>query len=213
MSSSPPSEPIPIYKIRRYQPSDIQGVKDLFTNNIIEEWGSRYHDGKYIENAERYIESVVNDSDSDLNYMEASYFCKGGFFWVLTCCMKSGNINNENDDGGREEKDIIVGTCGLQRISNTEAELRRVCMANNHRSKGWGSKLVELAMERARSHEEMMGVQRVIVSTIEHSIDGINFYKTRHGFVDTIDENNGLPKMMKAHGTPISEVFMECKIR
>ena len=71
--------------------------------------------------------------------------------------------------------------------------------------------MVSLAMERARTHDEIMAVDKVIVSTIEHSIDGIDFYKTRHGFVDTIDDD-GSPKRSKAHGTPINEVFMECKI-
>lgn len=203
-SSSLPSNE-PVYNLRRYQPSqDDQGIKDLFTNNIIEEWGTRYHNGIYIENAKRYIDSVVNDSDSDMNNIEQTYFCRGGYFWVLTYCANC-------DDGNREE--IIVGTCGLQRISDTEAELRRVCMAQHHRSQGWGSKMVQLAMERVKTHEEMANVvQKVVVSTIEHSIDGIDFYKTKHGFVDTIDEKTGLPKKTKAHGTPINEVFMEYKI-
>ena len=53
---------------------------------------------------------------------------------------------------------------------------------------------------------------KVVVSTIEHSVDGIDFYKTKHGFVDTIDKETGQPKTVKAHGTPINEVFMESKI-
>ena len=118
MTSSLPSNNEPIYNLRRYQPSqDDQGIKDLFTNNLIEEWGTRYHDGIYIENAKRYVDSVVNDSDSDVNNIEQTYFCKGGFFWVLTYCA--------NGDGN-EKEEMIVGTCGLQRISDTEAELRRL---------------------------------------------------------------------------------------
>jgi len=190
----------PIYNLRRYQPSDKQGIKDLFTANIVEEWGVRYHDGKYIDNAQRYIDSVVNDEDSDMNNIEATYFVDGGYFYVLTCSY----------DG--EGECTIVGTCGLQRISDTEAELRRVCMSKDHRSKGWGSKMVKLLMDRVKTHEEMKSVNKVVVSTIEHSVDGIDFYKTKHGFVDTIDKETGRPKTVKAHGTPINEVFMECRI-
>ena len=193
----------PIYNLRRYQPFDKQGIKDLFIANIEEEWGTIYHDGKYIENARRYIDSVVNDEDSDLNNIETTYFVDGGYFYVLT-------YTHNSDDG--EDKCEVVGTCGLQRISNTEAELRRVCMAKDHRSKGWGSKIVKLLMDRVKTHEEMKSVNKVVVSTIEHSIDGIDFYKTKHGFVDTIDKETGRPKTVKAHGTPINEVFMECKI-
>jgi len=195
----------PIYNLRRYQPSDKQGIKDLFTANIEEEWGTRYHEGKYIDNARRYIDSVVNAEDSDLNNIETTYFVNGGYFWVLTCSFTS-------DDDDVEDKCEVVGTCGLQRISDTEAELRRVCMGKGHRSKGWGSKMVSLLMDRIKTHEEMKSVNKVVVSTIEHSIDGIDFYKTKHGFVDTIDKETGLPKTVKAHGTPINEVFMECKI-
>ena len=194
----------PIYNLRRYQPSDKQGIKDLFTANIEEEWGIRYHDGKYIDNAQRYIDSVVNDKDSDLNNIETTYFVNGGYFYVLTCSFTS--------DSYEEGECEVVGTCGLQRISDTEAELRRVCIAKDHRSKGWGSKMVSLLMDRVKTHDEMASVNKVVVSTIGHSVDGIDFYKTKHGFVDTIDKETGQPKTGKARGTPINEVFMECKI-
>jgi len=200
MSSS--SSKQPIYNLRRYQPSDKQGIKDLFTANIEEEWGTRYHEGKYIDNARRYIDSVVCAEDSDLNNIETTYFVNGGYFYVLTCSFTS--------DG--EDEYIVVGTCGLQRISDTEAELRRVCISKDHRSMGWGSKMVKLLMDRVKTHEEMANINKVVVSTIQHSVDGIDFYKTKHGFVDTIDKETGQPKTVKAHGTPINEVFMECKM-
>ena len=92
------------------------------------------------------ILTVLSDVDSDLNHIEETYFCDGGFFWVLTCRMTTSGNDDHGDGGGRED-DILVGTCGLQCISNTEAELRRVCISAKHRNKGWGSKLVSLAME------------------------------------------------------------------
>ena len=227
MSLSPSSsvvQPPPVYNIRRYQPSDNQGIKDLFATNIQEEWGEVYHEGRYLSNAQRYIDSVVNDdaTDSDLNNVERTYFCNGGYFWVLTCTSSTISEKRYADDDTTEEEkeeEIIIGTCGLQRISNTEAELRRVCISKSHRSNGWGSQLVQLAMDRVKTHEEMKNVAKVIVSTIEHSVDGIDFYKTKHDFVDTIDECTRLPKIIKGvHGTPIDEkgcgeVFMEYKIR
>jgi GNAT superfamily N-acetyltransferase len=219
----------PQYNLRQYQPRDLDGVKTLFRVNIEEEWGVRYHDGKYIDNARRYIDSVVSVSapDSDLNNIDETYFQKGGFFWVLTCSSTgSRNSNTINADATREEEDdkkettteIIVGTCGLQRISSSVVELRRMCIAANHQSKGWGSKMIQKAIDRAKSNEMMDDdgsglVEKIIVSTIEHSIDGISFYKKRHGFIDTIDVETGLPKKVKGvHGTPISEVFMEYNI-
>jgi N-acetylglutamate synthase-like GNAT family acetyltransferase len=187
----------PTYALRRYQASNLTQVKKLFADNIREEWGSRYHDGKYIANAERYIESVVDKEDSDLNNIEEKYFEGGGAFWVLTC------------DDPKEE--TVVGTCGLQRLSPTTAEIRRMCIASNHRSKGRGSKMLQLSIQKARDE---MNVEKLVVSTIEHSVDGIDFYKKRNGFVDTIDEQTGLPKKVGGvHGTPISEVFMEYEVK
>ena len=142
MSLSPSSsvvQPPPVYNIRRYQPSDNQGIKDLFATNIQEEWGEVYHEGRYLSNAQRYIDSVVNDdaTDSDLNNVERTYFCNGGYFWVLTCTSSTisdkSDADNINDTTEEEkEEEIIIGTCGLQRISNTEAELRRVYVYQSH---------------------------------------------------------------------------------
>ena len=229
MSLSPSSSVVQptVFNIRRYQPTDNQGIKDLFATNIQEEWGEVYHEGRYLSNAQRYIDSVVNDddaTDSDLNNVERTYFCNGGYFWVLTCTITNSTAEKSDDDNNdtteeEKEEEIITGTCGLQRISNTEAELRRVCISKSHRSNGWGSQLVQLAMDRVKTHEEMKNVTKVIVSTIEHSVDGIDFYKTKHDFVDTIDECTRLPKITKGvHGTPIDEkgcceVFMEYKVR
>jgi len=70
MSSSVPSEPR--YNLRRYEPSDILGIKKLFTDNLLEEWGKRYHDGIYVENAKRYVDSVVDDPELDMKNIETA---------------------------------------------------------------------------------------------------------------------------------------------
>ena len=186
------------YNLRRYQSSDLDGVKKLFADNIREEWRDTYHDGRYAENAERYIRSVVAPPDSDMNTIEETYFGDtGGYFWVLTC---------SNKDGGEE----VVGTCGLQRIDPSTAEVRRMCLAKQHRRKGWGTKMLQIAIQHATA--EMSGVDKLVVSTIEHSLEGIDFYKTKNGFVDTVDESTGTVRRSPVHGTPICEVFMEYPI-
>lgn len=191
------------YNLRRYQSSDLDGVKQLFSDNIREEWRDTYHGGRYAENAERYIESVVSFPDSDMNTIEETYFGDtGGFFWVLTYCSCNDDEKSEGDG------EVVVGTCGLQRISPTTAEIRRMCLANEHRRRGWGSKMLQIAVD----HALKAGIDKLVVSTIEHSIQGIDFYKTKNGFVDTIDGQTGSVKRSEVHGTPICEVFMECDI-
>ena len=105
------------YKLRRYEPSDKTAVIQLFCDNIREEWGERYHRGVYLANAERYIDSVAENECSDLNNIEGVYFAKGGYFWVLTA---------------QDEDDAVVGCCGLEVISESEVELRRMCISRNH---------------------------------------------------------------------------------
>ncbi|KAL7527002.1 hypothetical protein ACHAWF_001997 [Thalassiosira exigua] len=185
------------YNLRRYRPSDLDGVKRLFADNLQEEWRDTYHGGKYAENAERFVESVVSSPESDLNNVEETYFGDtGGYFWVLTWLS------------GAEDDDVVVGTCGLQRLSSSTAEIRRMCMAREHRRNGWGTEMLRLAKDRARS----VGVSKLVVSTIEHSVEGIDFYKTKNGFVDAMDERTGRAKRSEVHGTPICEVFMEFDI-
>ena len=48
-----------------------------------------HHDGKYLANAERYIDSVVRDESSDLNSIEKVYFAKGGYFGCSRHKMKT----------------------------------------------------------------------------------------------------------------------------
>mmetsp|Transcript_44032 Transcript_44032/g.93737 ORF Transcript_44032/g.93737 Transcript_44032/m.93737 type:complete len:88 (-) Transcript_44032:39-302(-) len=83
-----------------------------------------------------------------------------------------------------------------------------MCLAKDHRRKGWGSKMLRIAVDHALA----AGMNKLVVSTIEHSVEGIDFYKTKNGFVDTIDERTGSVKKSEVHGTPICEVFMECAI-
>jgi hypothetical protein len=66
------------YNLRRYRPSDLLQVKTVFRANIEEEGGVRLcYDGRYIDNAKIYMDSVVSDPDSDLNNIDETYFQKG----------------------------------------------------------------------------------------------------------------------------------------
>lgn len=181
------------YNLRRYQQSDQQALLDIFRRNIREEWGTRYHGGRYLANAEKYIEGVCSSPDSDLNSIEKVYFQAGGFFWTLVF----------QSDG----KERVVGMCGLETLSSNVGELRRMCLLPDHRRMRWGSRMVQCIQNKARE----LGLEKIILSTPAHGADVLAFYK-RNGFVDTIDDTNGRPKRIEGlHGTPISEVFLEWK--
>ena len=106
----------PHLHIRPYQADDQASILAIFEANIREEW-SKYHDGKYLPNAERYIQTVLG-LDSDLCNIPRVYIEPGGQFWVLVVI----------DDATDDEK--VVGYCGLQVLSatTTEGEIRRNCL-------------------------------------------------------------------------------------
>jgi len=188
------------YKLRRYQPADKPFVIKIFCDNIREEWGELHHGGQYLPNAERYIRSVVDDDSSDLNSVDEVYFAKGGHFWTLT------HTTPQEDGSADSATETVVGMCGLEVISETEVELRRMCIDRNHRRNGCGSQIMIPAMlERAKA---MDGVRRITLSTPEHGANVIRFYK-KNGFVDMLDGDGNPKRDLNIHGTPIHEAFLE----
>ena len=176
----------PTITIRPYQPSDKAAVLEIFEANIREEW-SKYHQGKYITNAEGYIRSVIdNVAESDLHNISRVYLEPGGNFWVLVVV----------DD----EDTVIVGMVGLQVLPDMkEGEIRRNCILPSYRGMGWGTKMCHQAQEVARQ----MGLKRLVCSTPEHGEDVLQFYN-KLGFAEF-----GGERTQEMHGTPVKEVFLE----
>ena len=172
-------------QIRPYQESDKASLLSIFEANIREEWGERYHQGKYISNAEQYIETVVSDPQSDLPNIPQVYLEPGGDFWIL------------------EEIDTqkVVGMVGLQILSLGKGEIRRNCILPEWRGNGWGTRLCHKIQERARQ----LKLKRLICSTPEHGDDVIRFYR-RLGFTEYSTRK-------EMHGTPIKEVFLEWHVK
>lgn len=73
-------------------------------------------------------------SDSDLETIGETYGGKRETFFVII----------ENGD--------LVGTVGIKEESDTEALLRRLFVDLKHRGRGYGSKLLEKAIEFCRQH-------------------------------------------------------------
>ena len=71
--------------------------------------------------------------DADLNRIEVKYRDTGGDFWVL-------------EDDGR-----VAGTVAVVPLSATDVEIKRVYLDASLRGQGWGSRLVEYALDWART--------------------------------------------------------------
>jgi len=180
-SSTGRSSTTPPYRLRRYEANDVDGILAVFRANLVEEW-TKYHGGKYLPNAEKYIERCCCSDDSDLRNIELVYFDGGGYFWVLA-----------------DADNVVCGTLGLEILESETAtgELRRMCLIPSLRRQGWGTRMFRALREEA----ETMGLCKIVCSTPEHDNDVLDFYKSLD-FVDT--GRRGL-----IHNSPIQEVFLE----
>ncbi|HMJ90844.1 MAG TPA: GNAT family N-acetyltransferase [Candidatus Acidoferrum sp.] len=125
---------------------------------------ARNDDGPAVERlvfgvlAEHGLVADPDGTDTDLRNLETFYF--GGFFDVLV---------NEGEE--------IVGSVGLRRISASECELRKMYLAPHARGFGWGRRLLDHALHRART----LGFSRVTLETAAALRDAITLYE-RNGF-------------------------------
>jgi len=101
-----------------------------------------------------------DDTDADLYDIEQSYFARGGSFAVL-----------EEDDGS------IVGSYGLYPIDSESCELRKMYLAREYRGRGHGRRLLEDALQKARS----LDFRRVTLETASVLKEAICLYES-HGF-------------------------------
>ncbi len=99
-------------------------------------------------------------TDADLADIEASYQASGGLFDVLV-----------DDAGG------IVGTVGLYPLGGATCELRKMYLHASRRGQGWGRRLLEHALARAKD----LGFERVTLETASVLREAIGLYE-RYGF-------------------------------
>ena len=99
-------------------------------------------------------------TDGDLRHIEATYQNRGGFFDVLVA-----------DDGE------IVGSIGLQPVSKATGELRKMYLKKSVRGQGYGRRLLEHALARAKA----LGFTRVTLETANVLKAAVALYE-RYGF-------------------------------
>ena len=186
------------YHLRRYQPADKDDCLSIFTESLLVEWGELHHDGKYKENAQRYVDSVVKDETSDFHNIEQVYFAKGGHFWVL--------VHNPETQDCEE----VVGMCGLEVTSSNQVELRRMMVRKGHQGQGIGSNIMLPAIFQMAKTIHNGTMKKVFCSTPEHGPDSANvrFYK-RNGFDYMLNEDGSKKIDPNIHNTPIHEAFLE----
>ena len=106
------------------------------------------------------LEPDPEGTDADLGDIEANYLVRGGSFDVLV------------DGDGR-----LVGSVGLYPHDATTCELRKMYLAVDVRGGGWGKRLLDHALIRARE----LGFKRVTLETAAVLKTAIGMY-TKRGF-------------------------------
>mmetsp|Transcript_44322 Transcript_44322/g.104117 ORF Transcript_44322/g.104117 Transcript_44322/m.104117 type:complete len:171 (-) Transcript_44322:107-619(-) len=162
-------------RLRPFSKADEEDIVKIFAHNLEEEWSNK--SPQFLPNALKYVQEEIKPH-GDLRNVDKVYVQSGGAFWVLA------------DD------DRVVGMVGLQVKSPLEGELRRMCLLPPYRRQGWGTKMVSLVKEHARS----IGLQSVCLSTPEHGSDVLQFY-TANGFVDT-------GRREPIHDSTVHEVYL-----
>ena len=154
--ANPPSGPI----IRTFVPGDATEVRDLFASGITE-----FGVGVEAE-VRKYVERSLN---ADLADIPANYLADPmGHFWVA------------------ETAAGVMGMVGIQRVSDEEAELRRMSVSSAARRQGIGWGLLETTERFCREH----GYQRIALSTVTILQPAIAMYQ-RFGFELVKEEDYG----------------------
>lgn len=111
------------------------------------------------------LESDPDGTDADLSDIEANYIRAGGAFEIL------------EDDRGN-----LLGTVGLFPMDETTVELRKMYFDKTLRGRGFGKKVLERMIERARG----LGFKKIYLETASVLREAIGLYE-KYGFEPTVE--------------------------
>jgi ribosomal protein S18 acetylase RimI-like enzyme len=162
--------------IRVFQRNDSEGVIKLISNIIVKEFNFKLE---------------FNTLDSDILAIEEIYNkSDGGCFWVA---------ESLDDDNNNPEQQKIVGTTAVRNLKQFECtcELKRMYVLNEFRRLGLGQKLLDIAIDYARS----VSYSRIVLDSSK-TLRAARALYLKNGFVD-------IPKYNDNYR---ADVFMERKL-
>lgn len=112
------------------------------------------------------LQPDASEADKDLEDIMAYYQHNGGYFGVLE----------------REEK--IIASVGLYRRSDSTCELRKMYMLSEFRGLGYGKKLLQFSIQKAKD----LGFSHIILETASPLKEAIKLYQ-HYGFREYQTEN------------------------
>lgn len=114
------------------------------------------------------LEPDPHGTDADLADIEANYLKRGGLFEIL------------EDENGK-----LLGTVGLYPLDAETVELRKMYFAPHLRGKGWGKKVLQNVIERARES----GFKRIYLETNSVLKEAVGLYQ-KFGFESTAEKHS-----------------------
>ena len=162
-------------KIRVFQRNDSERVIELISDIIVNEFGFKL-EFDTLDSDILAIEEIYNKSD-------------GGCFWVAESI----------DDDNNPKQQKIVGTTAVRNLKQFEStcELKRMYVLNEFRRLGLGQKLLDIAIDFARS----VGYSRMVLDSSKTLYAARALY-LKKGFVD-------IPKYNDNYR---ADVFMQRKL-
>jgi GNAT superfamily N-acetyltransferase len=162
-------------KIRVFQRNDSERVIELISDIIVNEFGFKL-EFDTLDSDILAIEEIYNKSD-------------GGCFWVAESI----------DDNNTQQQQKIVGTTAVRNLKQFEStcELKRMYVLNEFRRLGLGQKLLDIAIDFAKS----VGYSRMVLDSSKTLCAARALY-LKKGFVD-------IPKYNDNYR---ADVFMERKL-
>ncbi|MBM3942771.1 MAG: GNAT family N-acetyltransferase [SAR202 cluster bacterium] len=146
--------------IRTFHSADHQAVRQLFARSLMD------FAGDLQEAVSAYVQHSLSDDMADIprHYLSNP----GGHFWVA------------------ELAGAVAGTVGIQRRSETEAELRRMSVATGQRRQGIGGQLLDTAEQFCREQ----GYRQIRLTTVTLLVPAIAMYR-KHGYQQVGQEKYG----------------------
>jgi GNAT superfamily N-acetyltransferase len=162
-------------KIRVFQRNDSERVIELISDIIVNEFGCKL-EFDTLDSDILAIEEIYNKSD-------------GGCFWVAESI----------DDNNTQQQQKIVGTTAVRNLRQFEStcQLKRMYVLNEFRRLGLGHKLLDIAIDFAKS----VGYSRMVLDSSKTLCAARALY-LKKGFVD-------IPKYNDNYR---ADVFMERKL-
>jgi GNAT superfamily N-acetyltransferase len=162
-------------KIRVFQRNDSERVIELISDIIVNEFGFKL-EFDTLDSDILAIEEIYNKSD-------------GGCFWIAESI----------DDNNTQQQQKIVGTTAVRNLKQFEStcELKRMYVLNEFRRLGLGHKLLDIAIDFAKS----VGYSRMVLDSSKTLCAARALY-LKKGFVD-------IPKYNDNYR---ADVFMERKL-